>query len=281
MGLYPEGIGYGERAQKIAESYPSDQYLFFKSLGGLCYIYNGQGKIKNIFDGAKRLLDYGEKTANNRSTVFGHWMNGWGHHLAGDLESAQKSFKKAVDVALDPAYAQFPKCTLCLVYCLSGQFQEAENVAQSIFDFSKKRDIGQLTGFAYLSKAFSLIVKGQMNEGFRMFQETQQVFIKNDKKTWYAISELTLGGIYSQMASETSSAFKKAEEHLNKSIEVSREIGATGTLGRAYLSMGLLQKGMEKTDQAKEFLSNAIDIFEELNMEFFMKQAKEALASIE
>ena len=114
-----------------------------------------------------------------------------------------------------------------------------------------------------------------------MFEETQQVFIKNDKKTLYAMSELILGGIYSQMASETSSAFKKAEEHFNKAIEVSREIGAKWTLGRAYLSMGLLQKGMEKTDQAREFLSKSIDIFEELDTEFFLKQAKEALASIE
>lgn len=28
LGLFAEGIGYGERAQKIAESFPSDQYIF-------------------------------------------------------------------------------------------------------------------------------------------------------------------------------------------------------------------------------------------------------------
>jgi hypothetical protein len=38
LGLFAEGIIYGERAQKIAESFPSDQYLFFKSLAGLCFI---------------------------------------------------------------------------------------------------------------------------------------------------------------------------------------------------------------------------------------------------
>ena len=51
-------------------------------------------------------------------------------------------------------------------------------------------------------------------------------------------------------------------------------------LGRAYLSMGILQKGMEKNDQAREFLSKSINIFEELDAVFFIKQAKEALASI-
>ena len=200
--------------------------------------------------------------------------------MVGDLESAQESYEKAKDVALDPAYAQFPRCTLCLAYCFSGHFQEAEGVAQSILDFSKRRDIGQLTGFAHLSQAFSLIAKGQMHDGVKMYEETQQVLIKNDKKTWYAISEFTLGGIYSQMTTPPLPDFAKAVEHFNKAIEVSREIGAKGILGRAYLSLGLLKKGMEQPDQARASLSNAIKIFEELDAELFMKQAKEVLASL-
>jgi len=57
LGLFAEGICYGERAQKIAESYPSDQYLFYKSLGGLCLIYFFIGDTRRVFEGAKRLLE--------------------------------------------------------------------------------------------------------------------------------------------------------------------------------------------------------------------------------
>ena len=39
LGYFSEGIQHGERAQEIAKSFPADQYLFFKSLGGaLLYI---------------------------------------------------------------------------------------------------------------------------------------------------------------------------------------------------------------------------------------------------
>ena len=55
LGLFAEGIEYGERAQKIAESYPSDQYLFFKSLAGLCYISSYKG-IRKGFLGARNVL---------------------------------------------------------------------------------------------------------------------------------------------------------------------------------------------------------------------------------
>jgi class 3 adenylate cyclase/tetratricopeptide (TPR) repeat protein len=103
LGLFTEGIQYGERAQKIAESFPADQYLFFKSLAALCYVkfikgdtksvFKGakrmveKGDTKSVFKGAKRMVEYGEKNSNNRSTVFGHWVNSWGYEVTGDLAS--------------------------------------------------------------------------------------------------------------------------------------------------------------------------------------------------
>jgi len=90
LGFFAEGIGYGERAQKIAESYPSDQYLYFKSLGGLCLIYFFIGDTRRIFEGANRLLDYGERNANSRSKVVGHWMEAFGHQAAGRYEVSAK-----------------------------------------------------------------------------------------------------------------------------------------------------------------------------------------------
>ena len=145
LGLFAEGIGYGERAQKIAESFPSDQYLFFKSLAGLCFIYFFKGDTHKIFEGAKRLLEYGERNANNRSKVFGHWMKAFGHLAAGDMKSSQKSSEKAIEVALDPFYAQFPKFTLGIAYFLDGQLQEAENVLQSVINFCEKHGMGELS----------------------------------------------------------------------------------------------------------------------------------------
>jgi len=68
---------------------------------------------------------------------------------------------------------------------------------------------------------------------------------------------------------------------LNKAIEVSKEIGANGTLGTAYLDLGLLHKAKGRTDQARECLSEAIQFFEQGKAETYLKQAREALASID
>jgi class 3 adenylate cyclase/tetratricopeptide (TPR) repeat protein len=295
LGLFAEGIGFGERAQKISASFPSDQYLFFKSLGGQCYIYWMKGDTKKVFEGGKLLLEYGEKKSNSRSRVFGHWVYSWGHLRAGDMKSSQRSCQKAVEAALDPFYAQFPKATLGSAYLFDGQLQETENVLISLLNFSEPRAIGELVGWSYLFLAPALIAKGHMRQGLNMLEKVQQLSTRNQRRVVYGLSEHIFGKTYSQIATGPPPAFsilaqnigflvknapfagKKAEEHFNKAIEIFREIGANGFLGMACLDLGLLYKVRKKTDQARECLSEAIHIFEECEAEVYLKQAKNAL----
>jgi hypothetical protein len=60
-------------------------------------------------------------------------------------------------------------------------------------------------------------------------------------------------------------------------VEVSKEIGDKGLLGEAYLNLGLLYREKKKTDQARERLSEAVRIFEECEIDVFLREAKEAL----
>jgi class 3 adenylate cyclase/tetratricopeptide (TPR) repeat protein len=299
LGLFAEGMGFGERAQKIAESFPSDQYLYFKSLGGLTYINFWKGDIRKVFEGAKLLLDYGERNSNSRSKVFGHWINGWAHYLTGDMKSCQESCETAVEVALDPWYAQFPKLNSGMALLFGGQFQEAEDILQSVLNFCEERAIEELSELAYISLAPTLIAKGQMKQGLRMLEERQRNLIRNQRRACYALSELVFGKVYSQIAAGPTPAFsimarnisflvknlpfsgKKAEQHFNEAIEVAEEIGAKGILGQAYFDLGLLHKARRRKDQARECISEAFNLFQECEAEIYLKQAKEALASLE
>jgi len=298
LGLFAEGIGYSERAQKIAESFTSDQYLFFKSLGGLCLNYYFKGNAPKVFDGAKRLLEYGERNANSRSNLFGHWLNAMGHLVAGDMKSSQKSCEKAMEVAVDSFYSQFPKIALGAAYFLGGQLQEAENVLQSALYFCEKRGIGQSSVICQLFLAPTLIAKGQMQQGTELLEKAQKTLIRNQRRVHYALSEYILGEVNSQIATgpkpslsimakniaflvkNVPFAGKKAEEHFNKAIEIFKEIGAKGSLGQVYLSQGLLYKASRRTDQARQCILEAINIFQEFEAEAYLKQANEALDSL-
>ena len=75
-------------------------------------------------------------------------------------------------------------------------------------------------------------------------------------------------------------AGKRAEKHLNTVIKVAEEIGAKQFLGQACLDLGLLYKKKGKTDQARQYLGKAVKVFEGSEAEHFLRQAKDALASL-
>lgn len=246
----------------------------------------------------ERILEYGDRNANSRSKVFGHFMKAFGHWTAGDIKSAQKSSEKAIKVALDPFYAQFPKIILGIAYFLGGQLHEAENALKSALDFCEKRSIGQIFEVCQYFLAPILIAKGQMQQGTKLMEKTRKSLIRNQRRVQYAISEYILGEVNSQIATgpkpslaimaknigflvkNVPFATKKAEEHFNNAIELFREIGMKGFLGQVYLSQGLLYKASRRADQARQCILKAIDIFRECEAEGWIKQANEALDSL-
>jgi class 3 adenylate cyclase/tetratricopeptide (TPR) repeat protein len=298
LGFFAEGIGYGERAQTIAESYPSDQYLYFKSLGGLCLIYFFIGDTRRIFEGAQNLLDYGERNANSRSKVVGHWMEAFGHQAAGDMKSAQKSSEKALAVALDPFYANFPNFTLGVACFFNGELHKAEDALQSSLKFGEKHGEGEMSVICKCFMAPILIAKGEMQPGTKLMEDAQKALIINQRRWSYALSEYILGETNSQLTTSPKPplsimaknigflvktlpfATKSAEKHFKKAIKIFKELGTKGQLGMGYLSLGLLYKGTKKTDKARRCLLEAINLFQECEAGGWLKQANEALDSL-
>jgi len=139
-----------------------------------------------------------------------------------------------------------------------------------------------------------------MAQGLKMIEEALRACHENQRRSWYASIEHALGQVYLQIVNKLApvslttmaknigfiirnvpSAGKKAEDHFNKAIEVAKEIGAKGTLGQAYLDLGLLHKAKGRTDQAREYITKAIKILEQCGSDAFLKQANEALGSLE
>jgi tetratricopeptide (TPR) repeat protein len=298
MGLFAEGLDYGERAQNIAKDFPSDQYLFFKSLGAICMINYYQGNTNKVFEDAERLVEYGDRNANSRSKVFGLVYKAFGHMATGDMKSSQKSSKKAIEIASEPFYVQFSKMILGLSYFFNGQLQEAENVFRPGLDVLEKLGLGVLSVMYQYYLAPTLIANGQMKQGTELLEKARKILSKNQRSVHYAISEYVIGEVNSQIATgpkpslaimaknigflvkNVPFATRKAEEHFKKAIELFKEIGMKGFLGQAYLSQGLLYKASKRSDRARQCILEAINLFQECEAGEWLKQANEALDSL-
>jgi tetratricopeptide (TPR) repeat protein len=289
-----EGIRYGERAQDISKDLPADKYLYFKSLAGMGYAYCCLGMWKQANEAGEAIVNYGEKDSNLRAMGIGHFVVGWSHLICGDLQSAIASCKKSIEVSADPFYSNAYNFTLGVCYAIDGKFQKAEQCLLEAKNFFQKVGLSWTETMCTMYLSVVLIAKGNMNQGFQLLLEAQRKVIECDRKYYYAMSEYLFGSLYLQivqregdtrlsdliknigfLAKHVPGAAKKAERHFNKAIEAAREIGAKGIEGQTYLDLGKLHKAKGKSEQARDFLSRAIKIFEETEAEYYLKQANE------
>jgi tetratricopeptide (TPR) repeat protein len=263
-------------------------------------VYYQSGETIKAFEVGKALLDYGERHSNIRSLVVGHAIMGFGYALRGDFYSAIECLESGIRLSVDPFYSQLLRLGLGSSYLLSNQLDKAETALEEAMAYSQKFGVGWIGTQACIYMGVLLIGKGQMSQGLKLLEEGQRDCLENQVRTLYARSEYVLGKVYSQIVEGSGPislstmaknigfliknvpfASKKAEEHFNRAIEVAKEIGAKGTMGMAYLGLGLLYRMKGKTEQAQKYLSEAIQLFEQCEAEGFLKQAKEALASLE
>lgn len=298
--LLEEALTFGERAHEISKSIESDQYLYFKPLGGIalaCY-FSGYGK--KAIEAGKKNLDFGQRHSNIRSISMGHFSLGLGHLATGNLSSAGECFQRAVQISKDPVYSLGAGTFLGATQLLLGNFEDAENSLSEVVSFDQKYGHGVvgLVAYAYLGVVY--IIKGQMSHGLEMLEEAIDLSIQDGRKCCNSMFEHALGKVFLQIVQgggpknpnmlfknigfilkNVPFASKKAEAHFNKAIVLAKEIGAKGILGPAYLDLGLLHKAKKRSEQARECISEAIQIFEECEAEVYLEQAKEALASLE
>ncbi|MGD9043289.1 MAG: adenylate/guanylate cyclase domain-containing protein [Desulfobacterales bacterium] len=296
---YEEGYSYWKRAVSIAKSIASDPYLYFKSIAGIGHIEAFNGEKKHSYDIGSQLLEYGKKNSNIRSQVLGHICMGHSYFAEGNLTKAISCYRKAIEVAEDPFYTQWPRLYLGLCCVLDDQIVEGEKALNEVSSYVNKFGAELFAPAINPFIGIILIKKGDMSKGLKIIEDIYRV---SKEKNWgyaIALSEFVLANLYYQLAhgekpsmsillkntgflaKNVPFASKKAEGYFNKAIENAKQYGSKGFQAMAYLGLGLLHKAKKRKVQAKKCFSDAIKIFEECGAKVYLEQAKEALESLE
>jgi tetratricopeptide (TPR) repeat protein len=265
LGLFDEGIIYGERAREISGHFESDRYLFIKPISGIGYIHFFAGKRKSLIECAQIGIDYGHQNSDIRSLGMGYTGLGLGYLMAGDFDAAIEYCKKAVSLSADPLYSMAFSTMLSFSYLYGGQFKHAEESAQRVLAFTRKYGVDWLGTMVQLVLSVVSIAKGEMSQGLGKLREVQKACVTNESRWLYAQTEYIMGSVYLQIVQGSGPkslsilaknigflvknvplAGRKAEQHFNKAINMAKEIGANGILGQTYLDLGLLHKAKKR-----------------------------------
>ncbi len=300
LGLLDDAIIYGQKAQEISRFFKSDHYLHMRSSAGLIHAYWCRGERVKVYETGKALVAEGQKHADSRNMVMGYYGMVCSHFIAGDMSSAIECCKEGLRVSVDPWFSQILKMMLGIINAMTDQLQEAEGLLREVVAFSQKFGSGMAGTSAQLLLGLVLIKKGNFNQGSKMIKDARRLWLDNEGRFGYIQSEYTLGMIYSQIAQRASPislltmvknigfilknvpfASRKAEDYFNKAIAGAEETGAKFFLGMACLNLGLLYKTRGRNDKAKECISKAIRVFEQCDATMRLREAKDALASLE
>jgi len=300
LGLFDEALACGRRAQEILEMMPSDRFLFRTTFLSMAINHFYRGEKKGAAECGRILLDYGEKHAEVRCAGWGHFALGMGFSAAGDHDRAIECCKKMIQVSLEPLFQYSAKIMLGFCYVSTGRFHEAESVCEDMIKFAEESGYDFLGSSAQAFMGIVMITKGDVARGINIVECMIQRSLENGSRWQYAAGNHMLGRVYSQIAQggggEKSFSFllknigfliktvpfaaRKAEGYFHTAIETAKEIGAKSVLGQAYLDLGKLHKAKGRLADARTCISHAVQSFEECEADVYLKQAREALASL-
>jgi tetratricopeptide (TPR) repeat protein len=300
FGLLDEAISYGKKATEISQIFETDSDLFRITVIGraVAHIYRAElGKAMQV---SKTLVDHGQRWSVARNISMGYILCGSSCYFSGDGASAIDYYQKAIQVSLEPNFTCTAKCWLGVSYVAVGKFQEAEKLLDEVMKFTKEFPHEWIEIQAQAFNGVITIIKGDLNKGISIVESVIQSCLEKGMRYRYAMFNHALGKVYLQIVQGGGGkkdlsflaknigfliktvpfAHQKAEKHLNIAINTAKEIGAKGVLAQAYFDMGRLRQTKGRTDQARKYISDAIQLFDECEADVYLKQAREALAAL-
>lgn len=189
---------------------------------------------------------------------------------------------------------------LGIAYVAHGQLQEAEKILEEVKQLSENLGAEFIGTVGQFFLGIISIARGNLRQGEIIVEDLLRLWLESRSRYRYAMGKLMLGKFYLQIVQEVKPksfsfllknigfliknvpfAKKKAEVHLNGAVEIATKIGAKGILSQAFLALSLIHMSKRKTEQARQNITQAIELFEEYEAEVYLKQAEEALESLE
>ncbi|MGD1154058.1 MAG: adenylate/guanylate cyclase domain-containing protein [Syntrophales bacterium] len=299
LGLLDESVILGKRVQ-VLDIYKSEPELFRFSTGGLAIAYWCRGEARKAKETAIVAVDYGQRYHYVPCLAQGYTWLGFSYMSAGDFASAIECGEKAIDAALEPQFVVNAKVLHGWAYLANGQYREASRILQEVNKLAESCGYPMMGEPAKMLSAIVMITEGHIHQGIETIEGLMESNLKSGGRYRYAVMNYQLGGVYLQIAQGGGGkkdlyflaknigfliktvpfAHQKAEKHFNIAINTAKEIGAKGVLAQAYFDMGRLRRTKGRTDEARKYISDAIQLFEECEADVFLKQAREALTAL-
>jgi tetratricopeptide (TPR) repeat protein len=216
------------------------------------------GRWDDAVKQAEQALRFAEKSIVPEHISLATWTLSEPYCAKGDLDRAIHYGEIAVEGINAPYYKAIAQVPLGWALCRAGKTSRGLDLMTALFQMGKSDqwNVYECYSGAWLAEGY--LLAGEYEKASETSERIIELATHMGAKPWLAWCHRILG----EVALRTEE--NQAAPHFEKAISIFKEIKAENELALAYSGMGRYHKQQGETEQAREYLTKALDIFERL-----------------
>jgi tetratricopeptide (TPR) repeat protein len=256
----------------MKEQFDLRLYLRTSNVCALAYAYLGEWERAE--KEAHESLSVAENYSDNSLIALSSHILSIVCSLRGDVARAADYAKLCFEKAQTPAENIWAQSAMATAWCKSGQPERGVELLESMLKAVRSgRHVGtELGHLGFLCEGY--LLAGKYEKATQAAQELLAL-----SKRCGATLQLGMGyRLLAEIALKATS--DEALPHFEKAISISQEIKAENELALAYSGMGRYHKQQGNPEQAREYLTKALEIFERLGTLIEPDKVRKELADL-
>ena len=222
-----------------------------------------------------------EAMAHPASVMFASWGCGLLALRQGDLPRALPWLARAVHICQDadlPVYFPLMSAALGAAYTLGGRVADAMPLLTQALAQSTGAETVVYQAFCPLSLGELQLLAGQLDEAHALVQRALARARGHQERGDQAYALRLFGEIASRRAPPEC---ESAEAHFHQALALAEELGMRPLQAHCHRSLGTLYAATGQREQARTALSAAVDLYQAMEMAFWLPEAAAALAQVD
>jgi len=220
-----------------------------------------------------------DEHCDNSLSSFANWVTSRCYNHKGDMARAIEFAEMAVKKASSPADTLWARSTLAGAYCRAGQLEKnLDDLAEAVREFRKAGSYGNVVIWG-TNLGEGYLLNHQYDEARQELKATLELAEIRGLKFYAASCHYLLGEI-SLRADPTQEKTPSAKICFEKAIAICRGIKAENQLALAYAGLGRYHKLQGDVAAARDYLNQALEIFERLGTLLEPEKVRAELAQL-
>ena len=247
-------------------------YVRAKCFASMAYSY--LGRWNEALEEGQKAMSVAERFLDDSSMAFATVFTSIACCFRGNLARAIEYGELAIRKASTPADKMWGQAVLAHALSKRGEAPTQSQVLDSLNQMAKDASLvsSWLIGVPWCAEAN--LLAGDYDKAELIGKEMLERAERGGGRTFVGLAHRLLG----EIALKTNP--DEAAPHFDQAISILKEIKAENELALAYSGMGRYHKQRGDTDQAREYLTKALEIFERLGTLIEPDKVREELAEL-